>query len=132
MLNALSVDIEDWFQVGAFEKVIARDAWDGLEQRVEQNADAVLHLFDQARVKMRRRFAPILHGRGGPSKMPVASPRSAIARPVSRSTPARPGRIRCWRRKAMSIPPASRRCGTIIMAGRMRRVSLFGRSPAPR
>ncbi len=51
MLNALSVDIEDWFQVGAFEKVIARQAWDGLEQRVERNADAVLSLFDQAGVK---------------------------------------------------------------------------------
>lgn len=51
MLNALSVDIEDWFQVGAFEKVIARDEWDGLEQRVEHNADAVLQLFDDAGVK---------------------------------------------------------------------------------
>jgi polysaccharide deacetylase family protein (PEP-CTERM system associated) len=51
MLNALSVDVEDWFQVGAFENVIARDAWDGLEQRVERNADAVLALFDEAGVK---------------------------------------------------------------------------------
>ncbi len=51
MLNALSVDVEDWFQVGAFEKVIARDDWDGLERRVERNADAVLALFDEAGVK---------------------------------------------------------------------------------
>jgi polysaccharide deacetylase family protein (PEP-CTERM system associated) len=51
MLNALSVDVEDWFQVGAFEKVIARDAWDGLQSRVERNSDAVLNLFDQAGVK---------------------------------------------------------------------------------
>jgi polysaccharide deacetylase family protein (PEP-CTERM system associated) len=51
MLNALSVDVEDWFQVGAFETVIARDSWDGLEQRVERNADAVLALFDEAGVK---------------------------------------------------------------------------------
>jgi polysaccharide deacetylase family protein (PEP-CTERM system associated) len=51
MLNALSVDVEDWFQVGAFENVIARDSWDGLEQRVERNADAVLALFDEAGVK---------------------------------------------------------------------------------
>jgi polysaccharide deacetylase family protein (PEP-CTERM system associated) len=51
MLNALSVDIEDWFQVGAFETVIAREAWDGLEPRVERNADAVLALFDEAGVK---------------------------------------------------------------------------------
>lgn len=51
MLNALSVDVEDWFQVGAFETVIPRDSWDGLEQRVERNADAVLSLFEEAEVK---------------------------------------------------------------------------------
>ena len=51
MLNALSVDIEDWFQVGAFESVISRDDWDGLAQRVERNSDAVLALFDRAGVK---------------------------------------------------------------------------------
>jgi polysaccharide deacetylase family protein (PEP-CTERM system associated) len=51
MLNALSVDVEDWFQVGAFEKVIAKSDWDGLEARVEANAEAVLALFDEAGVK---------------------------------------------------------------------------------
>jgi polysaccharide deacetylase family protein (PEP-CTERM system associated) len=51
MLNALSVDVEDWFQVGAFENVIARDAWDDLPQRVERNSDAVLALFERAGVK---------------------------------------------------------------------------------
>jgi len=51
MLNALSVDVEDWFQVGAFERVIAKADWDSLPQRVERNADAVLGLFDQAGVK---------------------------------------------------------------------------------
>jgi polysaccharide deacetylase family protein (PEP-CTERM system associated) len=51
MLNALSVDVEDWFQVGAFETVISRDDWDRLPARVERNADAVLALFAQARVK---------------------------------------------------------------------------------
>jgi polysaccharide deacetylase family protein (PEP-CTERM system associated) len=49
--NALSVDIEDWFQVGAFETVIDRRDWDGLDRRVESNTDAVLSLFDEARVK---------------------------------------------------------------------------------
>jgi polysaccharide deacetylase family protein (PEP-CTERM system associated) len=51
MLNALSVDVEDWFQVGAFENVIARDAWDTLLPRVERNSDAVLALFGRAGVK---------------------------------------------------------------------------------
>jgi len=51
MLNALSVDVEDWFQVGAFETVIARGDWNGLAHRVEANTDAVLALFGRAEVK---------------------------------------------------------------------------------
>jgi polysaccharide deacetylase family protein (PEP-CTERM system associated) len=51
MLNALSVDVEDWFQVGAFETIIGRDQWDGLDQRVERNGQAVLDLFAEAEVK---------------------------------------------------------------------------------
>ncbi|MES2781167.1 MAG: XrtA system polysaccharide deacetylase [Pseudomonadota bacterium] len=50
MRNALSVDVEDWFQVGAFETVIARDSWSALECRVERNTDAVLQLFDDAEI----------------------------------------------------------------------------------
>ncbi|PSJ39866.1 XrtA system polysaccharide deacetylase [Allosphingosinicella deserti] len=51
MLNALSVDVEDWFQVGAFETVIDKADWDGLERRVERNSDAVLSLFAEADVR---------------------------------------------------------------------------------
>jgi len=51
VLNGMSVDVEDWFQVGAFEKVIARGEWDGLERRVEANCDRVLELFDEAGIK---------------------------------------------------------------------------------
>lgn len=51
MRNALSVDVEDWFQVGAFERVIDRAGWDALESRVEANSDAVLALFAEAGVK---------------------------------------------------------------------------------
>ena len=51
MRNALSVDVEDWFQVGAFETVIDRKDWDSLECRVERNTDAVLGLFDDAGIK---------------------------------------------------------------------------------
>lgn len=49
--NALSVDVEDWFQVGAFEGTIAHDDWDSLERRFEANTDRVLALFARARVK---------------------------------------------------------------------------------
>ena len=51
MRNALSVDVEDWFQVGAFEGVIARESWETLPRRVEANTDRVLALFDEAGVK---------------------------------------------------------------------------------
>lgn len=51
MRNAMSVDVEDWFQVGAFEKVIDRGEWDSLECRVEGNTDAVLDLFAASGVK---------------------------------------------------------------------------------
>ena len=51
MRNALSVDVEDWFQVGAFETVIARDAWETLPRRVEANTDKVLELFAEAGVQ---------------------------------------------------------------------------------
>lgn len=49
--NALSVDVEDWFQVGAFENTIRRADWDRLEHRVEANTDAVLALFAESGVK---------------------------------------------------------------------------------
>ncbi|MCB5424622.1 DUF3473 domain-containing protein [Altererythrobacter sp. CC-YST694] len=50
-VNGLSVDVEDWFQVGAFEHVIERGAWDGLAARVERNVEEILDLFDKADVK---------------------------------------------------------------------------------
>lgn len=48
IVNGLSVDVEDWFQVGAFESVIDRAEWDGLADRVERNVNAILDLFDEA------------------------------------------------------------------------------------
>jgi polysaccharide deacetylase family protein (PEP-CTERM system associated) len=51
MRNALSVDVEEWFQVGAFEKVIDKADWSRLESRVARNTDAVLDLFQRAGVK---------------------------------------------------------------------------------
>ncbi|MBN8807685.1 MAG: DUF3473 domain-containing protein [Sphingomonas sp.] len=51
MLNGLSVDVEEWFQVGAFERVIAKSDWDSLDSRVEANTGAVLDLFAESGVK---------------------------------------------------------------------------------
>ena len=50
-VNGLSVDVEDWFQVGAFDGVIDRTTWDSLDLRVERNCDAILALFADANVK---------------------------------------------------------------------------------
>ena len=50
MLNGLSVDVEDWFQVGAFEHVIDKADWSTLPSRVERNTDAVLALFAETGV----------------------------------------------------------------------------------
>lgn len=49
--NALSVDVEDWFQVGAFENTIDRSDWEGLNRRVEANTDACLAMFAKADIK---------------------------------------------------------------------------------
>jgi polysaccharide deacetylase family protein (PEP-CTERM system associated) len=51
IVNGLSVDVEDWFQVGAFESVIERDDWNSLSDRVERNVREILDLFDEAQVK---------------------------------------------------------------------------------
>ena len=50
MRHGMSVDVEDWFQVGAFERVIDRRDWNTLPSRVERNTDAVLELFAAAGV----------------------------------------------------------------------------------
>tara|TARA_R110000782_G_scaffold78276_2_gene154937 strand:+ start:88863 stop:89732 length:870 start_codon:yes stop_codon:yes gene_type:complete len=50
-INALSIDVEDWFQVGAFENSIDRADWGTCESRVERNCDAVLALLDESDVK---------------------------------------------------------------------------------
>jgi polysaccharide deacetylase family protein (PEP-CTERM system associated) len=51
LINGLSVDIEDWFQVGAFENVIERESWDGLNDRVARNCDVILRMFADASVQ---------------------------------------------------------------------------------
>jgi polysaccharide deacetylase family protein (PEP-CTERM system associated) len=50
VVNGLSVDVEDWFQVGAFENVIDRDTWSTLPDRVEANCDRILEMFAAADV----------------------------------------------------------------------------------
>jgi polysaccharide deacetylase family protein (PEP-CTERM system associated) len=42
--NALSIDVEDYFQVSAFAPVIDRARWDDLPCRVERNVDRLLEM----------------------------------------------------------------------------------------
>ena len=51
MLNAFSVDVEDYFQVGAFENTIPRDTWSRFEPRVERNTRRLLDLCAEHGVK---------------------------------------------------------------------------------
>ncbi|HMO67980.1 MAG TPA: DUF3473 domain-containing protein [Novosphingobium sp.] len=50
-INGLSVDVEDWFHVGAFESVIRRDAWDTLTNRIDRNCNLILDLLAEAEVQ---------------------------------------------------------------------------------
>ncbi|HJY77001.1 MAG TPA: XrtA system polysaccharide deacetylase [Burkholderiales bacterium] len=46
--NALTVDVEDYFQVSALAPHIARADWERIPCRVERNVDAILSLFAEA------------------------------------------------------------------------------------
>lgn len=46
MKNAMTIDVEDYFQVGAVEDVILPSQWEQMEPRVEANTDKILQLFD--------------------------------------------------------------------------------------
>ena len=51
MVNAMTVDVEDYFQVSAFDRVVNRDAWPGMESRVVANTERLLQLFDEFDVR---------------------------------------------------------------------------------
>lgn len=50
-VNALSVDVEDYFQVSAFEKHVSRDDWDRRPNRLEASVDRILGRLADHRVK---------------------------------------------------------------------------------
>lgn len=51
VVNAMSVDVEDYFQVSAFEQHIPRSQWDSLPHRVADNTNRILDLFSHYQVK---------------------------------------------------------------------------------
>jgi polysaccharide deacetylase family protein (PEP-CTERM system associated) len=49
--NAMTIDVEDYFQVSAFASHIPRDNWPSLPCRVEANIERILCLLDEKNVK---------------------------------------------------------------------------------
>lgn len=50
LVNAMTVDVEDYFQVQAFAHVVPRTEWDRFATRVERNTDQILAQFEAAGV----------------------------------------------------------------------------------
>lgn len=51
LINAMSVDVEEHFQVSAFENRIARSSWGTIPSRVCRNMDRIFQLFDETNTK---------------------------------------------------------------------------------
>ena len=51
IVNAMSVDIEEYFQVGAFERTISRGDWDAIASRVVSNTSRVIDLYGESDTK---------------------------------------------------------------------------------
>src|SRR5437867_731811 len=51
MLNAFTVDVEDYFQVTAFEGLVPRTNWNQMESRVCENTKRLLGLLSDHNVK---------------------------------------------------------------------------------
>lgn len=51
MQSAMTVDIEDYFQVQAFSDTIARTSWDSIPRRVEANTERILTWFAEAQTQ---------------------------------------------------------------------------------
>jgi polysaccharide deacetylase family protein (PEP-CTERM system associated) len=49
--NAMTIDVEDYFQVSAFAPYIQRKDWDQRECRVERNVDRILALLDESKTQ---------------------------------------------------------------------------------
>ena len=49
--NYMTIDVEDYYQVSAFEKISPPSSWAGRESRVERNTDLILAILDEASIK---------------------------------------------------------------------------------
>lgn len=51
VVNAMTVDVEDYFHVSVFDGVVPRHTWEQLETRVCANTDRLLAIFEEAGVR---------------------------------------------------------------------------------
>lgn len=51
VVNAMSIDVEDYFQVSAFDGVVPRESWEARESRVVANTERLLELFQESGVR---------------------------------------------------------------------------------
>ncbi len=51
MLNALTIDLEDYFQVHAFSGVIKYEDWDKFECRIERNTDRIRSILNDSSIR---------------------------------------------------------------------------------
>ena len=51
VVNAMTIDVEDYFHVSVFDGVVPRREWDRLESRVGANTDRLIELFGEAGIR---------------------------------------------------------------------------------
>jgi polysaccharide deacetylase family protein (PEP-CTERM system associated) len=51
VINAMTIDVEDYFHVSVFDGVVPRARWQQLETRVARNTERLLDLFDERRLR---------------------------------------------------------------------------------
>lgn len=51
IVNAMSIDVEDYFHVSVFDGLVPRSQWDSMESRVKANTLRLLEIFDEFKVR---------------------------------------------------------------------------------
>ncbi len=51
MLNALTIDLEEYYHVAAFDHIIDKHNWENMESRIERNLEKILSILDEYKVK---------------------------------------------------------------------------------
>lgn len=51
IVNAMTIDVEDYFQASVFDPVVSRDAWGRADSRVCRNTERLLTIFDEVGVQ---------------------------------------------------------------------------------